>query len=119
MQTPTEHYEAAMVIKHEFTELHTKEKTLLFSMFSRNDHPKACKLIRFTRKEDKAGEVALPKCASPLKRPSLRLIDFERQNSIALADKLWKNTPVIREVRPQNSKYQFMYGFIDDYDETV
>ena len=52
LQTPTEHYEAAMVIKHEFTELHTKEKTLLFSMFPRNDHPQACKLIRFTRQED-------------------------------------------------------------------
>ena len=74
LQIPTEHYEAAMVIKHEFTELHTNEKTLVFTMFSRNDHPKACKLLRFTRKEDEAGEVALPKRASSLKRPCLRMI---------------------------------------------
>ena len=76
-------------------------------MFYPNDHERACQLIRFTRKEDENGKLALPKTSSASKRTSLKLIapTFDHQNSMSTANELWNEAPLVKDVKPTSSKF--------------
>ena len=71
-----------MVVRHEFTELHKNENTLVMSMFCPNDNEKSCKIVKLTRNlnsplVEKKLSAFFPKPKHMIKRASLRLISTE------------------------------------------